>query len=48
VFAAIRRDRIQAAEAEILASLEEKERTFADCWYSEAARGRLKAAMEEF
>lgn len=47
-YAAVKRDRVEAIEAEILRSLEAKENTFVDLWYSQAARKQLKEAMEKF
>jgi enoyl-CoA hydratase/carnithine racemase len=47
-FAMIKRNRVEMVEAEILARLEEKERFFMECWYSDEARGRLREAMEKF
>jgi enoyl-CoA hydratase/carnithine racemase len=47
-YAAIKRNRTEAVESEILARLEEKERLFLDCWFSDEARPRLRDAMEKF
>jgi enoyl-CoA hydratase/carnithine racemase len=47
-FALIKRNRIDAVEAQVLARLDEKERLFVECWYSDEARERQKAAMEKF
>jgi enoyl-CoA hydratase/carnithine racemase len=44
----IKRDRIEGLEAEIRDRLEDKERIFLDCWYSEPARRRLTEALERF
>ena len=47
-FAMIKRNRVERVEAQVLARLEEKERFFVDCWYSDEARERLREAMEKF
>ncbi len=47
-FAMIKRNRVEAVEARILARLEERERFFVDRWYADEARGRLREAMEKF
>jgi len=44
----IKRDRIESLEAEVRDRLQDKERIFLDCWYSEPARRRLTEAMEKF
>jgi hypothetical protein len=44
----IKRNRVEAVEAEILARLGEKERIFIERWYSDEARERLREAMEKF
>ena len=47
-FAMIKRNRTEAVERDILAQLEERERFFVECWYSDEVRKRLKEAMEKF
>jgi enoyl-CoA hydratase/carnithine racemase len=47
-FAMIKRNRVEVVEARVRAHLEEKERFFFACWYSDEARVRLKEAMEKF
>jgi enoyl-CoA hydratase/carnithine racemase len=47
-FAEIKRNRTETVEAQILARLEEKESIFVEAWYSDAARVRLKEAIERF
>jgi enoyl-CoA hydratase/carnithine racemase len=47
-FGLIKRNRVEAVEAQVLAHLEEKEQLFVERWYSAEARGRLKGAMERF
>jgi enoyl-CoA hydratase/carnithine racemase len=47
-FAVIKRNRVEAVEAEVLARLEEKEQLFIERWYSSEARERLREAMEKF
>jgi enoyl-CoA hydratase/carnithine racemase len=47
-FALVKRNRVEAVEAQVLAHLEEKEQLFVERWYSAEARGRLKGAMEKF
>jgi len=47
-FALIKRNRVEEIEQRVLARREEKERLFVDCWYSDAARQRLKEAIEKF
>jgi len=47
-FAMIKRNRVEPVEAQVLARLEERERFFVECWYSDAARERLREAMEKF
>ncbi len=44
----IKRNRVEPVEAEIRAGLEERERLFVECWYSEEARERLKEAAAKF
>ena len=44
----IKRNRVETIEAQVLSKLEEKEKNFLDCWYSDEARKRLKKAMEKF
>ncbi|MBU7037424.1 MAG: enoyl-CoA hydratase/isomerase family protein [Theionarchaea archaeon] len=46
--AAIKRDRTEIVEAQILPHLEEKERTFLDCWFSPEARHQLEEQMKKF
>jgi enoyl-CoA hydratase/carnithine racemase len=46
--AIIKRNRVEPVEAEIRSRLEEKESLFMDCWFSDEARDRLRAAMEKF
>jgi enoyl-CoA hydratase/carnithine racemase len=47
-FAMIKRDRVEMVEEQIRTGLDEREAHFIDCWFSDEARGRLKAAMERF
>ncbi|MGA2112831.1 MAG: enoyl-CoA hydratase/isomerase family protein [Anaerolineales bacterium] len=47
-FAAIKRSRTEVVEREIRSRLDETDRAFVDCWYSQAARERLKEAMGRF
>jgi enoyl-CoA hydratase/carnithine racemase len=47
-FATIKRNRVEMVEAEILTRLEEREKFFIECWYSDEARARLREAMERF
>ena len=47
-FRAIKRNRIETVEAQILAHLPEKEQSFLECWHSDEARERLKKAMKRF
>jgi enoyl-CoA hydratase/carnithine racemase len=47
-FSLIKRSRIEMVEREVVARMEEKERLFIECWYSDEARKRLKEAMEKF
>jgi enoyl-CoA hydratase/carnithine racemase len=47
-FARIKQNRIESVKARILRRLEERERFFIECWYSDGSRGRLKQAMEKF
>jgi enoyl-CoA hydratase/carnithine racemase len=47
-FAAIKRNRVEMVEAQVLAHLEEKEQFFIERWYSDEARKRLQEAMERF
>jgi enoyl-CoA hydratase/carnithine racemase len=47
-FAIIKRNRTEEIEKAILSQLEEQERRFVECWYSEAARQRLKEAATKF
>ncbi len=44
----IKRNRVEMVEARIREQLEEKERIFIDCWYSESTRAQLKEAMKTF
>jgi enoyl-CoA hydratase/carnithine racemase len=44
----IKRNRVEPVEAEIRAGLEDRERSFIQCWYSEEARARLKEAAAKF
>lgn len=46
--AMIKRNRVETVEAEVRASLTEKERVFIDCWYDEDTRERLREAMEKY
>ena len=48
VFQIIKRNRVEAVEAQILKHLEKKEQLFVDCWYSDETRQQLKAAMKKF
>ncbi|KPJ72345.1 hypothetical protein AMJ52_06590 [candidate division TA06 bacterium DG_78] len=47
-FALIKRNRVEAVEAQIMPKLREKERIFLEYWFSDETRKRLKAAMEKF
>ncbi len=47
-FGAIKRNRVEAIEAEVLARWEERTRLFIECWYSDEARQRLQEAMQKF
>jgi enoyl-CoA hydratase/carnithine racemase len=47
-FAIIKGNRTEAIERQIAARLEEQERRFVECWYSAAARERLKEAAAKF
>jgi enoyl-CoA hydratase/carnithine racemase len=47
-FAMIKGNRVEMVEAQILTHLEEKERFFIECWYSDEGRERLREAMEKF
>ena len=44
----IKRNRTESIERRILSRLEEKERLFLDCWFSETTRIRLEKAAEKF
>jgi enoyl-CoA hydratase/carnithine racemase len=46
--AAIKRDRTEPVERQILQHLEEKERIFLECWFSREARIRLEEQMKKF
>ena len=39
-FRAIKRNRVETVEAQILANLPEKEQSFLECWHSDEARAR--------
>jgi enoyl-CoA hydratase/carnithine racemase len=45
---AVKRNRVETTMREILTVLEKKERLFLDCWFSDAARARLKVAAKKF
>lgn len=47
-YAITKRNRIEQIETQILQHLEEKEQFFVECWASDEARARLKAALEKF
>jgi enoyl-CoA hydratase/carnithine racemase len=47
-FARIKQSRTETVKAQILERLEEKERSFIECWYSDETRERLRQAMEKF
>jgi len=47
-FALVKRNRVEAVEAQVVAHLEEKARCFIARWYSDETRERLKQAMEKF
>ncbi|MGD0947466.1 MAG: enoyl-CoA hydratase/isomerase family protein [Candidatus Binatia bacterium] len=47
-FAIIKRNRTAGIEKQIAAQLEEQERRFVECWYSEVARERLREAAAKF
>jgi enoyl-CoA hydratase/carnithine racemase len=44
----IKRNRVERVAAEVLGKWEERKRDFVNCWYSEEARERLRAAMDRF
>jgi enoyl-CoA hydratase/carnithine racemase len=46
--AAIKQNRVEMVEAQVLAHLEEKEQFFIERWYSDETRERLQEAMERF
>jgi enoyl-CoA hydratase/carnithine racemase len=45
---AIKRERTELVERQILRHLEEKERIFLECWFSHEARTQLKEQMKKF
>ena len=47
-YARIKNSRVESVTKQISQYAKEKEELFIDCWYSPAARERLKAAMEKF
>jgi enoyl-CoA hydratase/carnithine racemase len=47
-FWAIKKNRIELVESQILAKLEEKEQQFVDLWFSDEARHKLIEAVEKF
>lgn len=47
-YAVIKRDRVEPVEEEIMGRLAQKDKMFVECWYSEAARLKLKEAMQKF
>jgi enoyl-CoA hydratase/carnithine racemase len=47
-FAMIKRNRTEGILERVASRLEERERYFVDCWYSEQTRKRLREAMEKF
>ncbi len=47
-FTAIKSNRVELVEAQILARLGEKEERFVELWYSQASRHSLKEAMDKF
>lgn len=47
-FMAIKNNRVERIEAEILARLEEKEEQFVRLWYSQEARNALKEVLDKF
>ncbi len=47
-FAMIKRNRVEMLEAQVLTKLEEKEKFFLKCWYSDETRKRLKEAIAKF
>jgi enoyl-CoA hydratase/carnithine racemase len=47
-FDLIKRNRVEMVEKEVAARMEEKDRLFIECWYSDEARRRLQDAMEKF
>lgn len=47
-FYMIKRNRVEAVEAQILKHLEQKERYFVESWYTDETRERLKEAMKKF
>jgi enoyl-CoA hydratase/carnithine racemase len=47
-FWAIKKNRVERIEAQILIRLEEKEQQFVDFWYSQEARQKLNEALEKF
>jgi len=47
-FSLIKRNRVEIVETLVVPRLEEKDRLFIDCWYSDEARTRLREAMAKF
>lgn len=47
-YALIKRNRVDPVAQQIKEHCEEKEQLFVDCWYSPAARERLKVAMQKY
>jgi enoyl-CoA hydratase/carnithine racemase len=47
-YGTIKRNRVEAIEAQVLMRREEKEEIFVECWYSDQARARQREAMEKF
>lgn len=47
-FRRIKRDRVAPLEREILERLDEKEKNFVDCWFSDTARAGLTEILETF
>jgi enoyl-CoA hydratase/carnithine racemase len=47
-YRAIKRNRVEPVEAQVRARWEERQRTFVECWYSDAAREQLREAIKTF
>jgi hypothetical protein len=44
----IKQNRVEPVEAQVRARWEERQRTFIECWYSDAAREQLREAIKTF